>query len=110
MKYLLTILIFILFSCDKNENNKFNNQTKQQCSNWNARWSYYLNNIFINDSIILEVAYYGFKNDKSFTQYKSNLKQFDSLLWHYCPITKELNSDKLIFIKQNDTILLRYYH
>ena len=53
---------------------------------------------------------YGFKNDKSFTQYKSNIKQFDSLLWHYCPITKELNNDKLTFIKENDTILLKYYH
>lgn len=112
MKKLIIILLIITFiSCDKKESkNIITNDylTITKCSPLVGIWFCLNVDTIIKDSIVIEVDYYGFRNNESYVQYKCNIQEFDTLLWHYCPY--KAMDDDIHFTYNNRDLTFRYYH
>lgn len=113
-KTILSLLITILFTCcnkSKKENILIATQLNPiHCTNWVGMWFCFEGDSIMKDSIVITVKNYGFKNDKSFVQYECNVSELDSLLWHYCPIQKELYTDDIHLVYKGKNMYFRYYH
>ena len=113
-KQLLSLILLVLIiSCNKKKSNpNVLIQDKQpeliKCDNLVGIWFCMNVDTIIKDSLVLEVDYYGFKNDKSYVQYKSNMPEFYSLLWHYCPYKS--GEDDFHITYKNKYLTFRYFH
>lgn len=96
-------LLLILLSCEK-----ISYTQKQpeiiKCSNWEGTWFCFDGDSIIKDSIVIEVKEYG----NGFVQYKCNVSELNSLLWHYCPY--KATSDDIHIVYKGKNMYFRYFH
>lgn len=100
-------LLLILLSCEKIT---YSQQQPEliKCSDWSGMWFSFDGDTIMKDSIIIEVKDYGFKNGKSYVQYKCNVPELDSVLWHYCPY--KWTSDDIHIVYKGKNMYFRYFH
>ena len=103
----LAIILIALCSCKKNDNHSLD-QKLIKCSDWTGTWFNFAGDTIMKDSIVIEVKEYGFKNDKSYVQYKCNVPELDSVLWHYCPY--KWTSDDIHIVYKDKNMYFRYFH
>lgn len=112
-KLTFLLLTTLLISCDKQPIIKSDNIIKNidtiKCSNLIGTWFCTNYDTIIKDSIVLEVDYYGIRDNKSYVQYKCNIQEFDTLLWHYCPYDFPWDDD-LHIVYNNKELVFRYFH
>ncbi|HRG36921.1 MAG TPA: hypothetical protein PK289_00155 [Bacteroidia bacterium] len=106
----LIIGLIALYSCKKEQN--YSGQLPPpkliKCSDWTGVWFNFDGDTIIKDSIVIEIKEHGFKNGKSYVQYKCNMPELDSVLWHYCPY--KWTSDDIHIVYKGKNMYFRYFH